>query len=785
MVIIRAVCRCAVFALAAGFCGCCFRMDGEVRLERGKTEVVVAAGAVPTVKFAGAELTNFLSRVLGAAVPMVESPTEGRVSVILGENAWAREAGVGPEGLERDAFVVKAEGTRIYVCGRDDPKFDIAANLSRCAGWGPLMYAERATLFGVYDLLERYAGVRFYLPDEAGTIVPRADFVAVPAGTRRVTPDYLVREPYFYGDGSWYCEKSAEDRRRVKSLYWLRLRFSTIRIPCCHGSQNFHYTERFAATHPEFFALKPNGGRWTNPKVFAAFQYCWSDPGFQEELYQDVKAYLTGKPASSRGLKKWGVNCFEDWVDIMPDDSFSGCWCERCQAAYKREADGKKKVRDYATELIWGVTAKIGQRLIDEKIEGRVTQMAYLPYGRVPDFPLPTNVHVMVAQSGPWSVTKPERQKAEYERYAAWAKKLGHKIWTWTYPHKFGSTMIAGVPCMAPRAWGKYYAEAFPWIFGSFAESESDKSIYNHLNYYVFSRVCWDTKTDIDAVLDEYYRLMFGAGAKQMKAINEILEEKWLKGVVGRVENTSVGPVAKVPSVYQLWHDVYSPTIRAELRRLADAAAAAVPAGSGEAERIAIMRREIVDPLLAEGALYEEKTDVVRALARRAKESNRSILPPIGKEWGGAFALDTGTFVTPPHSIRFSGTNTAAVSYYLSGGKGMPALKPDTTYRLSYFVKTEGVEPRSGGGGGISVNIWDDQNRWFPGKSFFSGTMDWIYQEYTFKTGPLTNNKDKSKGSVHSPYLWLHRLNASGTAWFDDVRLEEVNEKANEKGKDE
>ena len=47
-------------------------------------------------------------------------------------------------------------------------------------------------------------------------------------------------------------------------------------------------------------AKKPNGERWLDPKAFAPYQLCWSNPGFQEELYQDVKAYFTGKPPSSR-----------------------------------------------------------------------------------------------------------------------------------------------------------------------------------------------------------------------------------------------------------------------------------------------------------------------------------------------------------------------------------------------------------------------------------------------------------------------------------------------------
>jgi len=600
-----AVC-CAVLCANAGKAS-----SREVaRLQPGRVEVVVEPGAKPVVAFAGDEATNFLSRVLGAPVPIVCSPSgHGIVSLVLGEGALAKSAGVTVEGMERDSFVIAAKGDRVYIVGRDDPAFDIRANIENGEGYGPLFVqgCERATLFGVYDFLERYAGCRFYFPDELGEIAPRMDAIVVPEETRTVAPSFLVRNPYFNGDGRWFNETDAvKGRARVKSLEWLRLRMSTMTIPCCHGSQWFRYIERFAKTHPEYLALKKDGSRWDDPTVFAPHQYCWSDPGLQETLYQDVKAYLTGQPAASRGLKSWGVNCSGRYVDIMPDDSFQGCQCARCQAAYHRE-----KGPHYATELLWGVTAKIAQRLLDEGIDGQICQMAYLPYGRVPDFSLPTNVHCMVADAGPWATARPDLLAEGEARIRAWAEKLGHKIWTWTYPNKFGQLAIDGLPSMAPRTWGAYYKRMAPWIFGSFAECESERSFHNHLNYYVFSRVCWDSSTDVDAVVDEYHRLMFGAAAPEMKAFYDALETNWVYRVAGRVAETSLGPVASPPSARELWTKIYSPDELRRFARLFDAALAKVPDGSLESRRLGLVRRELFDTLVAAAAKWEEKAATV------------------------------------------------------------------------------------------------------------------------------------------------------------------------------
>ena len=101
-------------------CGTAF----AATLTKDNLEVVVAADAVPAVRFAADEMTNFLSCVLGAPIPLRQAPGESRVSIILGDSEWARSAGIDVQSFARDAFVIKAVGDRIYIAGRDDPKKD-------------------------------------------------------------------------------------------------------------------------------------------------------------------------------------------------------------------------------------------------------------------------------------------------------------------------------------------------------------------------------------------------------------------------------------------------------------------------------------------------------------------------------------------------------------------------------------------------------------------------------------------------------------------------------------
>ena len=73
----------------------------------------------------------------------------------------------------------------------------------------------------------------------------------------------------------------------------------------------------------------------------------------------------------------------------------------------------------------------------------------------------------------------------------------------------------------------------------------------------------------------------------------------------------------------------------------------------------------------------------------------------------------------------------------------LPALKPATRYRLSFFVKLQDVKPLKAGGG-VCANLYDDANRWFPAHNWLTGTMDWTFQSYEFTTGKNTNAKVNS-----------------------------------------
>ena len=616
-------------------------------LAPGGVEIVVAKDASKVVKFAAKEMKHFLDGAFSCNVPVVDAPTGVRTPIHLGDNKWSREAGIAVEGMARDSFRIVVTGKAVFIAGRDDATADPERAFTRSV-WSH--HYERATLFGVYEFLERYVGVRMYFPGELGEIVPKARRIDVPAADFTVAPDMPGRSYSYFDEGAWF-EGERRDAESTVRLRWLnsyRLRMQTRYLPFNHGLSHRGYLRRFGESHPEYFRLNKDGSRDVNLALGKrSGKLCYTS-GVWEEIYQDAKSYLKGEDANVRGVINpagdvgWWYSCQEGrFVDLMPHDGMVPCECAKCKAAYDANAVGN----NYMNTIIWSNMAKIGNRLISEGVPGYVTQMAYQPYARVPDVALPPNILVMVAKRGPWSVPYPDDLKHEYADIAAWAKKLGRKVAIWTYPCKYGKRNVPNIPSLSPWAWGRYYKDIAPWVSHIFAQSDSDRFIHHHLDHYVLSRVAWNTKVDVDAAIDEYFQLMYGAAAPEMKALFRSLERKWTVGFLSRGENTVWGPSFNVASPEDRWGRVYTAELLAKYDLLFDRALKKTAEGSLERRRVELMRRELLEPLVAEREAFAGLADRLAKVNFRFCAGKPLALRPCGKPKEAVVPADLRTEV--------------------------------------------------------------------------------------------------------------------------------------------
>ncbi|NLZ64465.1 MAG: DUF4838 domain-containing protein, partial [Lentisphaerae bacterium] len=490
------------------------------------------------------------------------------------------------------------------IVGNDSPQL----NPQRSAGWH-----ERGTLNGVYDFLERVGGIKFYFPSEYGIIIPKRKDWSIPEISITDRPDSQYRRLYCVGvsstgDKTLHMPEGMEVNA-TKRLTELRLRMSTLNIPNCHGLAKLGLVQRFGETHPEYFAIQQNGKRinGTNPTNSHEIegQLCFTNPGLKEEIYQDAEAFLSGKPATSRnvlmpnGKVWWNSNYFSrPFFNIMPNDSNYRCFCPECAKVYEA---GPQAISDH----IWKFKTDIAKRLQDNNIPGYITVMAYSNYRIIPTMDIPSNMIVHLAVTGPWNEGAEKLQQRDEALLDAWNQKLGAKTYLWTYAEKV-MCRIDGIPSFTPKAVGTFFHRNGSKIFGAFLEGEVDYWMFHFLNFYVFGKVMWDNSIDVEQLLDEHCRLMYGDGAGTMREIYSTLEKHWLIDIRSDVRETNLGFKAVTPSLHEIWTKIYSPEEMTRIGNLFDQAGKEASADQECVARVQFMRNALWQPVLDARKAYEK-----------------------------------------------------------------------------------------------------------------------------------------------------------------------------------
>ena len=113
-------------------------------------------------------------------------------------------------------------------------------------------------------------------------------------------------------------------------------------------------------------------------------------------------------------------------------------------------------------------------------------------------------------------------------------------------------------------------------------------------------------------------------------------------------------------------------------------------------------------------------------------------------------------------------TQTENAGKYFGVQQDLPALKPNTRYRISYYLKTKDIQVKEKTGG-AGIGIRDKGNNWLPGNRI-RGTNDWHYLSFDYTTSDSAN-VGKNYAVIQ---CIMSGVKTGGSAWFDGVRVEEL-----------
>ncbi len=125
-------------------------------------------------------------------------------------------------------------------------------------------------------------------------------------------------------------------------------------------------------------------------------------------------------------------------------------------------------------------------------------------------------------------------------------------------------------------------------------------------------------------------------------------------------------------------------------------------------------------------------------------------------------------------TVKFTGNASGKISNSATTDDTMllqhyPALKPNTTYRFTAMMKTDNVVKNdiNKTSSGAIIQLYTGGGNWFFPTGGLTGTNDWQLVEKEFTTPAEPNT---------SWYVRLRLWEASGTVWFDNVKLQELHD---------
>ncbi|MBN1555125.1 MAG: DUF4838 domain-containing protein, partial [Phycisphaerae bacterium] len=318
------------------------------------TAIVISDKALPIVQFAAEELRYHIEKAAGAKLeiyPESKKPTNIKGLILVGNCEATQNAGLTDKKLPTNAYMIRCIGDNMFFYGDDSAD----GALSPAAHIG--------TISAVYEFLETKLGVRWLWPGPLGEYIPKCKDISVNDWNK----DYRQRftsywpEPRLKWDspGAWSSQEN-KDRFNTQSWIWLR-RQRANRAQRIDAAEPFRdWWKRFGKTHPEYFALLPNGKREPLPDDTEGVRpsMCVSNPAIYKQLIQDVQS----KRRYWDGV--YGMDC----ISVSENDTPGMCTCEKCRAW--DAPDPRFEKHDY-----W----KTNGVLITDPTKGNIRYQAILP----------------------------------------------------------------------------------------------------------------------------------------------------------------------------------------------------------------------------------------------------------------------------------------------------------------------------------------------------------------------------------------------------------------------
>jgi hypothetical protein len=449
---------------------------------RSDYRIVVSNNAIPSERYAAEELQRYLGKITGAKLPIVTDSTRpSSREICLGDNGHLRKLGLSPDfdRLGPDGFLIRTHGNQLTIAGGK----------------------PRGTLYGVYSLLEKQLGVRWFTPEVESVlktnrlVLPPINETQVPAlEYREVFWTEMMRNADFAArhrlNGNHY-QLTEKHGGRAASYF-----------PFVHSFDSLIPPELFKE-HPDYFPLI--NGKRANGYV----QRCLSNPDVLSLAKTTVRKWIHEHPEATI-------------ISVSQNDTGNWCQCDKCKAL--DDAEGTP-----AASMIQFVN-NIAEDIEHDFPKVRIDTLAY-QYTRKPPRTLRPRSNVIVRLCSieccfahPLATCDSEANRRFRDDIIAW-EPVAPLLYVWDYTPNFGHYQqpFPNLEALQPNV-RFFVAHNVRGLFEQGNYSVGGNGELGPLRAYLLAKLLWEPGCDLRKHTDEFLGGYYGHAAATIRAYLELLE---------------------------------------------------------------------------------------------------------------------------------------------------------------------------------------------------------------------------------------------------------------------
>ncbi len=490
----------------------------------------------------------------GAEIEVVDAASapvpDGRTVILVGPGravAPRPPLGIDPSSLPPEGFVVTTFSNGVAIVGND----------CGCAG----AYPSRATLWGVYDFLERFFGCRYYYPGPDGCVRPVCTNLVLAPCAYTDAPRFRNRGECFNPDVATVSHTLGTPLVGAHLSGWrdaARLARTTA-FTAIHSPD----PRAWAEAHPEWMELsflrKPDGGFYFCPTNHMRNYFDVTNLEFADALVEGLV-----RDGAPEGYCRQGF-AFSDahTVVFAQCDSFRTLEEMRANPVVQREGlitDENVALGPYGyfSDIYGRFYQRFAARL-NARLPGR--RIILMPYAGCTYAPtqerfrsLPDNVELCVClPKVPRFIRNPQVRDLMVRELHRWTEVIGgrpvQQVWTYNAFNSPFEQAVANefLPEMI-AAFGSDLGDTGLVVdIGLYPVQLPGQCIPFHFYYetYCAFRALWGgARFNPDAALDEHWTLFYGAEAgAHLRELHRILKEAFLAVSVPATRVRSLYPV--------------------------------------------------------------------------------------------------------------------------------------------------------------------------------------------------------------------------------------------------